>query len=184
MNEGDRIRDFLARDEIVAVVTRLFVGTDARDWDAVRSCFADAVHFDMTSLAGGVPATLAPDQIIGGWQAALRPIQRAHHQAGNFQVRCQGQDATASCYGIAFHYRNTRSGRNTRLFVGTYDFHLRHDGTSWRIDAFRFEAKFVDGNLELENEPGRALRPAPRAARHDGTPHRAARRRSPSTRRR
>jgi hypothetical protein len=37
--------------------------------------------------------------------------------------------------------------------VGSYDFHLVRAGGAWRIDLFRFNAKFVDGNLELEREP-------------------------------
>ena len=42
------------------------------------------------------------------------------------------------------------SGRNTRTFVGTYELGLRRDGARWRISRFRFEAKYVEGNLELE----------------------------------
>jgi len=39
---------------------------------------------------------------------------------------------------------------NTRTLVGTYDFGPRRDGARWRISQFRFEAKHVEGNLELE----------------------------------
>lgn len=46
----------------------------------------------------------------------------------------------------------TYSGRNTRVFVGSYDFHLQLRDAGWRIDLFRFKVKFVDGNLELEKE--------------------------------
>jgi hypothetical protein len=38
------------------------------------------------------------------------------------------------------------------VFVGSYDFHLVREAT-WKIDLFRFNCKFVDGNLELEKEP-------------------------------
>jgi hypothetical protein len=38
------------------------------------------------------------------------------------------------------------------VFVGGYDFHLLQDG-EWRIDLFRFNLKFIDGNVELEREP-------------------------------
>lgn len=52
-----------------------------------------------------------------------------HHQVGNLSIRCGEREATASRYGIAYHYRPTKSGRNTRVFV--------------------------DGNRELEKEPTR-----------------------------
>jgi hypothetical protein len=61
--------------------------------------------------------------------------------------------ATASCYGIAFHFRRTRSGHNTRTFVGSYSFVLERGGPhGWRISSFRFDLKFIDGNAQLETD--------------------------------
>jgi hypothetical protein len=105
----------------------------------------------MTSLAGGAPATLTPEQITGAWETGLAPIESVHHQAGNFLIDVDGDTAKAFCYGIAMHHKKTASGRNTRLFVGSYDFVLgRGDGGAWTINSFRFNVKFVEGNLELE----------------------------------
>ena len=145
------------QENIAALITRLFVSTDRRDWAVVRGCFDDPVLFDMTSVAGGAPATLTPEQITRGWDAGLQPIEQVHHQIGNvtIDVGRAGAKATATCYGIAYHYRNTKSGRNTRVFVGTYDFELREvNPVDWRICAFRFNLKFIDGNRTLESEPG------------------------------
>jgi len=50
------------------VVTRLFIETDRRDWAAVKACFAPSVRFDMTSMAGGSPATMSLDEITSGWE--------------------------------------------------------------------------------------------------------------------
>ena len=141
------------RDAVLSVINRVFLGTDARDWVAVRACFAPSVHFDMTSMAGGEPAMLTPEQITGAWDAGLRPIEQVHHQTGNVEATVTGDEATVSCYGIAYHYRATRSGRNTRVFVGSYDFALRRREGAWRVTLFRFKLKFVDGNRELESEP-------------------------------
>jgi hypothetical protein len=145
------VATLLAKQAITDTITTLFVATDARDWESVRSCFAPQVHFDMTSLAGGEPVTMTPDAIAAGWEQGLKPIEAVHHQAGNFRVDVHGSEASAFCYGIAYHYRRHPSGRNTRVFVGSYEFGLREHGGRWRIDSFRFVAKFVDGNLELES---------------------------------
>jgi len=145
------------KDEIADVVTRLFVSTDERNWAAVRDCFDETVLFDMTSVAGGQPATLTPEQITQGWDAGLKPIEQIHHQTGNvaIQVGDSGGQARVLCYGIAYHYRKTKSGRNTRVFVGSYEIGLReYAPLAWRINAFRFNLKFIDGNRELEAEPG------------------------------
>lgn len=140
----------LAKDEIVDCINRLFIGTDNRDWAMVRDCFADTVLFDMTSLAGGSPTRLTPQQIIDAWEQGLRPLQAIHHQAGNYRVEVRGDRANAFCYGTATHYRATRAGRNTRTFVGSYDFALERQANTWRIASFRFNLKYLDGNLELE----------------------------------
>lgn len=152
MADEATVRALIEQNRIAQVITTLFVATDARDWARVRDSFAAAVTFDMTSLAGGAPQRLSPDQIVSGWQAGLEPLEAVHHQTGNLAIACTGAEATASCYGIAYHYRRTSTGRNTRVFVGSYDFHLLLDG-QWRIDLFRFNLKFIDGNLELEKEP-------------------------------
>jgi hypothetical protein len=147
------VDDLIHKDEIATVITRLFVATDARNWASVRDCFDQAVRFDMTSLAGGEPVSLSPEQIADAWRVGLTPIEAVHHQAGNLSITPAGDRATASCHGIAYHYRRTASGRDTRVFVGTYDFELRAvPPSSWRITAFKFNLKFVDGNRDLEKE--------------------------------
>jgi hypothetical protein len=138
------------KQQIVEVITDLFIATDRRDWPGVIACFTPEVSFDMSSL-GGPPATLtAAREIAAGWEKGLAPLSAVHHQAGNFRVWPRGDEAVAFCYGIALHHRPNPTGRNTRTFVGSYDFGLRRDGGRWRISSFRFEVKYVDGNLELE----------------------------------
>ena len=147
------VADLVARQQITDCIVKLFVSTDARDWAGVRSCFTDTVYFDMTSLAGGTPATLSADQIVAGWTQGLAPIESVHHQASNFQITVRGDEADASCYGIALHYRRTAAGRNIRTFVGSYDFTVVNPaGDAWRISAFRFRLKFTDGNPDLEHD--------------------------------
>ena len=146
------IGNLIDRQSVIEAIDDLFLSTDHRDWNAVKKRLATTVLFDMTSLVGGEPAQLTAGQIAGSWETGLRPIEAVHHQTGNYRVSVSGDEAEAFCYGIAYHYRRTKSGRNTRVFVGSYDFHLVREGT-WRIDRFKFTVKFVDGNLQLENEP-------------------------------
>jgi len=145
--------DLVAEHRIVDCIIRLFVATDSRDWAGVRACLTDVVRFDMTSLAGGEPVDLPAEQIVAAWTTGLAPIEHLHHQAGNFRVTVRGGEADAFCYGIAVHYRRTASGRNTRTFVGSYDFTLVNGRDhTWRISAFRFNLKFIEGNQQLEQD--------------------------------
>ncbi len=63
-----QVNRLLMEDQVIAAANNLFLCTDRRDWQCVKDVFAPQVLFDMTSLAGGQPATLTPDQIAGPWR--------------------------------------------------------------------------------------------------------------------
>ena len=106
--------------------------------------------FDMSSMGSAEPQTLTPQQNVATWEAGLNPIHAIHHQAGNFLVRIDDARADVSCYGVALHYRANAGGRNSRTFVGSYDFRLRNQAGRWRIASFKFNLKYSDGNANLE----------------------------------
>lgn len=140
----------LEKDAVIGVINRLFISTDNRDWARVKECFTAEVLFDMTSLAGGEPATLTSQQIVDAWNTGLKALKVVHHQAGNYVVTINGSEAEAFCYGLASHYLPNKTNQNTRTFVGSYDFHLLKQERQWRIDKFKFNLKYVDGNANLE----------------------------------
>jgi hypothetical protein len=143
-------QSLLEKDKVKEVVNRLFIGTDNRDWDTVSRLFAPEVLFDMTSMVGGKPVTLTPQEIVASWEKGLKPLKAIHHQAGNYIVNANQNEAGVFCYGIAYHYSPNKTNRNTRIFVGSYNFHLIKEGEDWQIDKFKFNLKFIDGNPELE----------------------------------
>ena len=147
---SDRIRELVDEHDVIGVVTNLFIATDRRDWDTVLMCLAPEVNLDMTSVSGGTPARVSAREIVTSWQQAFAPIDAVHHQVSNFRVAITGNQASASCYGIAYHYRANATGGKTRVFVGTYDVGLRRGESGWRIEDFRFNCRFIDGNLTLE----------------------------------
>jgi hypothetical protein len=118
----------------------------------VRAVLAPMLRVDTTSLTGGEPTMMSGSTLVTSWDEGLQPILAIHHQVGNLQVKLLGGSAEAHCYGIATHYRPTRSGRNVRTFVGSYDFELRQMDGVWRITLFRFNLKYLDGNLDLEKD--------------------------------
>ena len=145
--------NLIEASRIIDRINELFLATDEKAWPRVRACFTEEATLDMSSLSGQPAQRLSAEAIAAGWEQGLAPIEAVHHQAGNYRVDVRGDEADAFCYGTAWHYRKTQSGRNTRIFVGSYDFHLVQRDGEWRIDLFRFNAKFVDGNLALEAEP-------------------------------
>jgi hypothetical protein len=147
----DSLQTLIDRTRIIETINHLFIGTDNRDWALVRNCFAPSVRFDMSSMGAGEAKTMSPAEIVAAWEVGLKPLQAIHHQAGNYLVRVSGPNAKAFCYGIASHYLPNKTHRDTRTFVGSYDFELVKDAETWRISAFRFNLKYVDGNPHLES---------------------------------
>ncbi len=146
----DQVKSLIDQNAVIDTINRLFIFTDARNWKEVKNCFAEQVLFDMTSLAGGNPSKLTPQQIVDGWDQGLKGLKAIHHQAGNYRVTMRGAEADAFCYGIAIHYLPNPTDRNTRTFAGSYDFHLVKTGKGWHIDMFKFNLKFIDGNTNLQ----------------------------------
>ena len=57
----------------------MFLATDRRDWDTVRSHLADAVDLDYMSLNGGEPATIDADELVTTGEGLLPGFDAAHH---------------------------------------------------------------------------------------------------------
>lgn len=144
------IQYFIDKEYILDTVNKLFLYTDARNWNGLlEEVLAENVLFDMSSLGAGDPATLKAIQITTAWEQGLKPLEAIHHQTGNFELTLSKGEADVFCYGMATHYKKHPSGNNTRMFVGSYNLHLVQQPEGWRIDQFRFNCKFVDGNLKL-----------------------------------
>jgi hypothetical protein len=104
----------------------------------------------MTSMTGGEPVMMAPQQVVDGWDKGLKALKAVHHQTGNYVVSINNNEAEAFCYGVAFHYLPNKTNQNTRTFVGSFNFHLTKNGNAWRIDKFKFNLNYIDGNANLE----------------------------------
>jgi|AP12_2_1047962.scaffolds.fasta_scaffold16957_2 SnoaL-like domain len=154
LRQEDPLRHVLEKEAVIAAINRLFRSVDQMDWASAERCFAPAVWFDMSSAGGGEPRDTTPAEIVDGWRESLGHLKAMHHQAGNYAVEVNGQEAEASCYGIAYHYLPNGTGRDTRTFVGTYDVRLRKHGGTWSIDRLLYNLKFGDGNLDLEGGGG------------------------------
>lgn len=137
------------RLEIEDTMTALFVNTDSKNWQGVQDTFAEQVTFDMSSLTKESAKVVTPKQIADTWTQGLKDIPTVHHQGGNYRVQIHGNSADAQAYGIAFHYKKKPDGKNSRTFVGNYDYHFKKINGRWKIDLFRFNLKFIDGNLAL-----------------------------------
>jgi hypothetical protein len=139
------------RVEVEDQVVKMFVATDERDWPALEACFTDPFVLDMSSMVGGSPSSITPQQVASAWAEGFKPLTHVHHQIGNLQTKVANGVATVRCYGIALHHRsNIATDAKSRRFVGSYEIDLIAMAGGWRISRLKFNLKFIDGNLQLE----------------------------------
>ncbi len=149
------VEELIQKDAIIDMVTSIFILTDERDWEKIKGVFSEEVLFDMTSMSGGSPSRIRSQQIIDGWRTGLKDLKAIHHQVGNFKVNVREKDADVFCYGIALHYLPNPTNVNVRRFVGAYDIHMVKLKSEWKIDGFKYNLKFIDGNKDLEASAGK-----------------------------
>lgn len=138
------------REQIIEVCNRLFIHTDYREWDKLLSeVFAEHVHFDMQSMGGGPPEILPATAICEAWEQGFEGLDAVHHLAGNYIVHIEGQAAGVFCYANATHFKKAATQGHTRTFAGSYEIHLLRTLAGWRINGFKYNLKYAEGNLEL-----------------------------------
>jgi hypothetical protein len=144
------VRDLADRLAIAETVTKLFVYTDQRRWnDLLAHVLTAEVDFDMSAF-GDTAGPRTAQAIVDGWRQGFQGLDAVHHQAGNYIVDVDGNRAKVHADAIAMHSKNAATKGKTRTFVGSYDIGLTRTGDGWRIDAFAYHLKFIDGNVDLE----------------------------------
>ena len=137
--------------ELTELANKLFMFTDALEWDKlVAEVFAEEVLLDMSSASGDAPQTLTPKAICDMWQQGFAGLHAVHHQAGHYLITVNKNAAEIYAYAVATHYKRSAARGNTRTFVGSYDLKAIRSVAGWRLSQFKYNLKYMDGNLSLD----------------------------------
>ncbi|MGW4896107.1 nuclear transport factor 2 family protein [Kitasatospora sp. NPDC004240] len=130
------------RPDVIDTCTRMARYADRRDWDRLVGVFADTVTLDYTSLNGGEPVTLRPEQIVEGWKEGLGGYAATQHLLTNHLVTVDGDRAVCTAAFQATH----RKG-DDRLWTlgGDYRFDLIRTPVGWRIAGVVMTTVWSDG---------------------------------------
>ena len=146
-----QVQEAQARDvvEIIATVDSVVLYTDRLEWQKVEAAFADEVLLDYSSLTGGEPQTLTPQETIGQWRSVFPGFAGTQHIMSAHQVEVQEDSATVTAHIYALHYLPNEAGENTYEVVGDYDFELERSGDGWNVTLMRLLLGFELGNAQL-----------------------------------
>ena len=140
-----------AYEQITDIVNRLFVYTDEQEWGNLKSeVFDREIHFDMVSMGSERAEIKTAAEICEMWNEGFKELDAVHHQAGNYIISIDGKESTVKAYAIASHYKKEATQGNIREFVGSYDLKLIETENGWRINFFKYNLKYADGNVEFK----------------------------------
>ena len=141
---------FADKIELTELSNKLFMYVDAQQWAKVLDeVFTESVWFDMVS-AGGEAKQLSAQEICDLWRQGFAGIDAVHHQAGHYLITVNEAAADIYGYAIASHYKKSATKGNSRVFVGSYDLKALKTSKGWRLSQFKYNLRYIDGNVSLD----------------------------------
>jgi hypothetical protein len=144
-------REISDKIELYELANKLFMYVDAQQWDKVlNEVFTKEVWFDMQSAGGGEPKSIAATDICSTWKDGFSGLDAVQHQGGHYLINVNSDEASIFAYAVAFHYKQSAQKGKTRTFVGSYELKAIRTNSGWRMNQFKYNLKFIDGNLSLD----------------------------------
>ena len=137
--------------EIRRVVDEIDNAVDAKDWVRARTFFADKINVDFTSLAGGKPAQITADELVGGWRENLYSEKKSFHQRGNHRIEIDGRRAEVFSKAYAFNLLESGEVKGLWEVWGNYTHTLNRAENSWRCSGMTLEVIHQRGNENIRN---------------------------------
>ena len=135
-----------SEERIREIVDEIDNSCDLKQWDRCLSYFAPQVTIDFVSLAGGEPATIPSEVLIGAWRSNLFAEKKTFHQRGNHVIEIDGDAATVFSKGYAFNLLD--SGPVTGLWEiwGNYTHTLQRMGDAWKVNGMKLDVVHQRGD--------------------------------------
>jgi len=137
--------------ELTELANKLFMYCDAKQWDnMLNEVFVPVIWFDASSAGAGPPQSMKAKAVCKMWEDGFIGLDAVHHQAGHYLISVQDSNADIFAYAAATHHKRSASKGNTRTFVGSYDLKAQRGANGWRLTQFKYNLKYIDGNIAME----------------------------------
>lgn len=147
--EDARLKLLLDRSEISDVQLRYATGLDFRDWTAFRSCFADEVEVDFTSLFPGAPRTVSAEKWTESARRTVSGLAATQHMITNHVITVDGDRALCIAYVQAQHYLPNDKGDSTQTMGGYYTNRFVRTAAGWKICGCKLTLTWTTGNWHI-----------------------------------
>jgi 3-phenylpropionate/cinnamic acid dioxygenase small subunit len=147
--EDAKLQLLFDRAEISDVQLRYATGLDSRDWPLFRSCFADEIETDFTSVFGGTPRKTTADKWTEAARRTIVGLAAIQHMITNHVITVDGDTATSIAYVQARHYLPNDTGDSTQTMFGYYTNRFIRTRAGWKIRACKLTLTWQTGNSHI-----------------------------------
>lgn len=137
------------RAEISDLICNYARSVDTRDWPLFRSCFADEIEADFSSLGDMGFFRGSADEWVELARGLIENLDATQHLMGNIQVEIDGDRAIARCYVQAQHVRAEDLGGNLYIIAGHYRHEMIRTAQGWRSQRYSLTKQWTSGNRFL-----------------------------------
>jgi hypothetical protein len=148
MNHEQMIETLWARAEVERVMLNFGRALDQGDWALYRSCFAPRFRVNFERLTGNPEVYVDADLWTRFAKVILSPVRR-HHQYSNFYATIDGDQAQATIYMVARHWKPTDTGAAEYTQNGWYENTFARIDGQWKITRLLHTFQWVSGNGAL-----------------------------------
>lgn len=130
-----KLEELLDREQIKEVIYQYCKYVDAKDWDAVHTCFtSDATHLHAT-IGGN------NDEFIAMASGVISQTDGTLHSVGNVLIDMDGTEASSEASFVAYHlikagregYLETKDVDEDWIVAGCYHDRWRKTSDGWKI---------------------------------------------------
>lgn len=129
------------RIAIQDVVSSISLHSDLREYSEVYQYYSDDAVMDYAALLGEGNGKLPVREQRERIMEFFPGFDTTHHQASNFQITIEGDNATSRSQVRATHWLDGDSW----TVAGTYYHKLRRTENGWKVCYHRFDPAYVEG---------------------------------------
>lgn len=138
---------------VISVVSSIPLAVDLAAYDLAERAFAPKVLVDYTSLWGGEPNTVTPQELMTSWRGIVPGFDATWHELGKVSATINGNTAKATAFVDGRHW----IGKQLWRPVGNYHWDLVKLDGAWKVTRMEFAMSQEIGSREVATQAmGRA----------------------------
>ena len=144
MNLESTVRELLDRERIKETLYRYAATIDVKDWEGLKTVFADEAHITMV---GGAQAR-GPEAIVEYIKHRCRKRGWQHHLLSVYEIKITGDEAKALTYHTS-HQKTEGKPEHILQLVARYTDRLKRVGDGWKIVEKHMDLGWYEERLRV-----------------------------------